>query len=145
MGPLWGRLWPSGAVWAVTGPSTAVEGAVPHFADVAEATRLLCAVWERPLSGRHCLAPSGDVVLSLLVGRPPGKSREVAMSNVDTHRADHAAFNRRAYEDVARTFRDDAIYTDHGRNLTTKGRREFVDWLKGWASAFSDAAVAEPR
>ena len=67
------------------------------------------------------------------------------MSNVDTHREDHAAFNRRAYEDIARTFREDATYTDHPRNLTTKGRREFVDWLKGWTSAFSDAAVAEPR
>jgi len=67
------------------------------------------------------------------------------MGSVDTHRAAHEAFNRRAYDEVVREFAEDALYTDHPRNLTTKGHREFVDWLKGWTTAFSDAKVDQPR
>jgi steroid delta-isomerase-like uncharacterized protein len=67
------------------------------------------------------------------------------MSNVDTHRTAHENFNRRDYEAVARPFREDAHYTDHPRNITTKSPVEFVDWLKGWVEAFSDAKVDEVR
>ena len=56
-----------------------------------------------------------------------------------------AAFNRREYDEGVRNFRDDVHYTDHPRGITTKGPVEFVDWMKGWVSAFSDAEVAEPR
>jgi ketosteroid isomerase-like protein len=65
------------------------------------------------------------------------------MTNVDSHRAAHAAFNRRDYEEAVRHFRDDVQYTDHPRNITTKGTVEFVDWLKGWVEAFSDAQVTD--
>lgn len=67
------------------------------------------------------------------------------MSNVDTHRAAHAAFNRRDYEEMVRNFREDFSFTDHPRTITVKGPVEFVDWAKGWTTAFSDAQVAEPR
>jgi len=67
------------------------------------------------------------------------------MSNVDTHRAAHEAFNRRAYDEAVRPMRDDATYTEHPRNITTKGPLEFTDWMKGWVTAFSDASVSEPR
>jgi ketosteroid isomerase-like protein len=67
------------------------------------------------------------------------------MSNVDTHRAAHEAFNRRDYDEVVRSFREDLVYTDHPRNITTKGPAEFIGWLQGWTTAFSDAQVSEVR
>jgi ketosteroid isomerase-like protein len=67
------------------------------------------------------------------------------MGNVDTHRAAHEAFNRRDYDEAVRNCREDLQYVDHPRNITTKGTVEFVDWLKGWATAFSDAEVADVR
>jgi ketosteroid isomerase-like protein len=67
------------------------------------------------------------------------------MSNVDTHRAAHEAFNRRDYEAQVRNFRDDIHYTDHPRNINMKGPAEFTEWSKGWATAFSDGQIAEPR
>jgi ketosteroid isomerase-like protein len=73
------------------------------------------------------------------------EEEETIMTNVDSHRAAHAAFNRRDYEDAVKNLRDDIQYTDHPRNISTKGPVEFVDWLKGWAAAFSDAQVADVR
>lgn len=67
------------------------------------------------------------------------------MTNVDSHRAAHAAFNRRDYDQAVQNFRDDVQYTDHPRNLTTKGPVEFIDWMKGWTTAFSDAKVEDVR
>jgi hypothetical protein len=67
------------------------------------------------------------------------------MGNVDTHRATHEAFNRRDYEGAAGPMREDAIHTDHGRNTSAKGPLEFVDWLKGWTTAFSDGKITDPR
>jgi ketosteroid isomerase-like protein len=65
------------------------------------------------------------------------------MTNVDSHQAAHDAFNRRDYDEAVRHFRDDAEYTDHPRNITTKGTVEFVGWMKGWVQAFSDAQVTD--
>ena len=67
------------------------------------------------------------------------------MTNVDSHRAAHAAFNRRDYQESVKNMREDAQYTDHPRNITTKGTVEFIDWLQGWAAAFSDARVEDVR
>jgi ketosteroid isomerase-like protein len=67
------------------------------------------------------------------------------VSNVDSHRAAHAAFNRRDYEEAVQNLRDDVQYTDHPRDITTKGPVEFVDYLKGWTTAFSDAQIADAR
>lgn len=65
------------------------------------------------------------------------------MTNVDTHRAAHADFNGRDWDKAVQHFRDDVEYTDHPRNITTKGTVELVDWLKGWVEAFSDAQVMD--
>lgn len=67
------------------------------------------------------------------------------MGNVDTHRATHEAFNRRDYEGAAGPMREDAIYTDHPRNADAKGPLEFIDYIKGWTTAFSDARVTDPH
>jgi hypothetical protein len=67
------------------------------------------------------------------------------MSNVDAHRSAHEAFNRRDYEAAVQNFRDGLEYTDHPRNITTKGSAEFISWMQGWVAAFSDAQVADVR
>ncbi|MGH3731386.1 MAG: ester cyclase [Micromonosporaceae bacterium] len=67
------------------------------------------------------------------------------MSNVDTHRAAHEAFNRRDLEGAARPLRNDAVYTDHPRGLSVKGPQEFVDWMQGWVTTMSNAQVTEVR
>jgi ketosteroid isomerase-like protein len=65
------------------------------------------------------------------------------MENVETHRATHDAFNRRAYDEAVRPMREDAIYTDHPRSLSIKGPLEFTDWMRGWTTALSDARVTD--
>jgi steroid delta-isomerase-like uncharacterized protein len=67
------------------------------------------------------------------------------MGNVDTHRAAHDAFNSRDWDAMERLNRNDVEYTDHPRGTTTKGNGEFVDYLRGWTEAFSDATPADPR
>ncbi|HZD67168.1 MAG TPA: ester cyclase [Acidimicrobiales bacterium] len=68
------------------------------------------------------------------------------MSNVDTHRSAHEAFNRRDWGGVVEHFSADAEYTDQARGVTVKGPVEFVDYLQtGWIAAFSDARVTETR
>ena len=67
------------------------------------------------------------------------------MGNVETHRAAHDAFNRRAFDEAARPMREDAIYTDHPRNHSVKGPLEFTDWMQGWTAAMSDARVVDPH
>lgn len=64
------------------------------------------------------------------------------MSNVDTHRDAHEAFNRRDWDQVIRDMAPDVEYVDHPRGMTVKGAAQFVDYLRsGWVTAFSDAAV----
>lgn len=67
------------------------------------------------------------------------------MGNVETHRAAHDAFNRRAFDEAARPMREDAIYTDHPRNHSVKGPLEFTDWMQGWMTAMSDARISDPH
>jgi len=71
---------------------------------------------------------------------------EGAMSNVDTHRAAHEAFNRRDWDGVAASLAPDYEFVDHPRGVTTKGTAQFIDYLRGgWATAFSDAAATNAR
>jgi ketosteroid isomerase-like protein len=65
------------------------------------------------------------------------------MSNVDTHRGIIEAFERRDYDGVARPVREDSISIDHPRDLSVKGPQEMIDWLQGWAAAFSDAHAVD--
>lgn len=64
-------------------------------------------------------------------------------SNVETHRATMEAFNRRDWAGAAGPMREDATYTDHGRDITAKGPVEAMDNLKEWAAAFSDARASD--
>jgi steroid delta-isomerase-like uncharacterized protein len=64
------------------------------------------------------------------------------MSNVDTFRAAHEAFNRRDWAAVMEAFAQDAEYVDRARDVTLKGPQEFTDYLReSWVAAFSDAQV----
>ena len=66
------------------------------------------------------------------------------MGNVDRHRQAHQEFNSRNWDALAERFDDDVTYTDHGRDVTAKGRQEQVEWLKAWPTMLSDAEVSEP-
>lgn len=67
------------------------------------------------------------------------------MSNVDTYRRAHEAFNARNWDEVAAAFTSDAGYTDQPRGMIMKGPQEFVDAMKAsWVTSFSDAAVTRP-
>jgi steroid delta-isomerase-like uncharacterized protein len=67
------------------------------------------------------------------------------MSYVDVHKRGHEAFNRRDFDAVAQDMTDDSVYVDHPRGLTMKGTKDFIEWMKGWTSAFSDAKVTDPE
>ncbi|MGH2711563.1 MAG: nuclear transport factor 2 family protein, partial [Actinomycetota bacterium] len=67
------------------------------------------------------------------------------MGNVDRHRQAHDEFNGRDWDALAERFADDVTYTDHGRDVTAKGKQEQVEWLKAWPTMLSDAAVTEPK
>jgi ketosteroid isomerase-like protein len=73
------------------------------------------------------------------------RERRVIMGNADTHRASHQAFDRRDWADLASRARDDVEFTDHPRGTTVKGKQEYIDYLKGWPEAFSDATPADPQ
>jgi steroid delta-isomerase-like uncharacterized protein len=67
----------------------------------------------------------------------------MASSNVETFRAAHDDFNKRGFDKVIETFRDDFVYTDHprGRTHTKQGFKD--DFMTGWVNAFSDAEVTD--
>jgi steroid delta-isomerase-like uncharacterized protein len=67
------------------------------------------------------------------------------MSYVDVHRRGHEAFNRRDYDEVVAEMTDDSVYVDHPRGLTMKGKGEFIEWMKDWVAAFSDAKVTDAQ
>ena len=62
---------------------------------------------------------------------------------VDLHRRAHACFNGRDWAGVEKLMAEDCEYQDVPRGLTMKHRAEFIDWLKEWTSAMSDAEVGE--
>lgn len=64
--------------------------------------------------------------------------------NLDTFRKDHQAFNKRDFDAILKTIREDALYHDHARGQTYKGREGFREFLQGWVSAFSNAEVTKP-
>lgn len=67
------------------------------------------------------------------------------MGNVDTHRAVHAAFDRRDLKGAVRSFAQNAEYVNHPRGITLKGPEEFVDYLQEWIDGFSDASPLDAR
>ena len=67
----------------------------------------------------------------------------MASRNVETFRTAHDNFNRRELDAVISSFRDDFEYTDRARGRTYT-KQEFKDqFMAGWITAFSDAAVTD--
>lgn len=68
------------------------------------------------------------------------------MSSSDTHRDQHEAFNRRDWDALAAILAPECEYTDVARNITLKGREQFIHYLRsGWTTAFSDVAATNAR
>lgn len=66
----------------------------------------------------------------------------MASANVEAHRRAHEAFNRRDWDGMRTLLAEDVSYTDQARGQTLKTSQEFLDWSRAWATAFSDAEIA---
>jgi steroid delta-isomerase-like uncharacterized protein len=69
----------------------------------------------------------------------------MASKNVETLRAAHKSWNKRDFQGVVRDSALGLVYTDHGRSLTLNGRDKFREWTEGWAKAFSDGRITNPK
>lgn len=69
----------------------------------------------------------------------------MSSKNVETVRAAHESWNRRDFPGVIRDSIEGLVYTDHGRSLTLKTRDRFREWTEGWAEAFSDGKITDPK
>jgi ketosteroid isomerase-like protein len=67
------------------------------------------------------------------------------MSNIDSHRRSADMFNSRDWDGFAADLAEDCELVDHARNITIKGRQQYIELEKGWVSAFSDGRVTSPR
>ena len=68
----------------------------------------------------------------------------MASQNVETFRAAHQAFNGRDFDGVVSKMAEDFTYRDQARNVTFTGRNGFKEFMQGWVTAFSNAAVSDP-
>ena len=69
----------------------------------------------------------------------------MSSKNVETVRAAHESWNGRDFPGVIRDSIEGLVYTDHGRSLTLKTRDRFREWTEGWAEAFSDGRITDPK
>jgi steroid delta-isomerase-like uncharacterized protein len=67
----------------------------------------------------------------------------MASKNAETFRKAHEAFNRRDFDTVVSFMTDDCVYHDRSRGQSFRGRAGFKEFMQGWATAFSDAAVTK--
>lgn len=67
------------------------------------------------------------------------------MTSTENHRQLHDLFNRRDFDGVGTRFHPEGVYVDHARGLSLRGPAEFVEWLRGWTTAMSDARVTDAR
>jgi steroid delta-isomerase-like uncharacterized protein len=67
------------------------------------------------------------------------------MSNIDSHRRSADMFNSRDWDGFAADLAEDCELVDHARNITVKGRQQYIEQEKAWANAFSDGRVSSPR
>jgi ketosteroid isomerase-like protein len=67
------------------------------------------------------------------------------MGHSDTHRTLHDLFNARGYDDIEAYLAPGFMYEDLSRVVTVKTPGEFTDYLRGWVTAFGDAAVGSPQ
>jgi steroid delta-isomerase-like uncharacterized protein len=69
----------------------------------------------------------------------------MASRNVETVQAEQAAFNERNWDSMRGLIATDCIFVD-GRGELHEGPDEFVEnYSKGWADAFPDGQIAQPR
>jgi steroid delta-isomerase-like uncharacterized protein len=70
----------------------------------------------------------------------------MASTNVERHRAGHAAFNQRDFEAMVQHYAERIDWTDRARGLTFTTRQEFKTvFLPGWVEASSDIQIKDPR
>ena len=69
----------------------------------------------------------------------------MSAKNVKTLRAAHESWNKRDFAGVIDNVAEGLAYTDHGRNITLHTRAKFREWTEGWAKAFSDGRITNPR
>src|SRR4051812_16120747 len=66
--------------------------------------------------------------------------------NVDTYRAGHEAFNRRAFGEMVERYAESIEWIDKPRGVTFGTPEQFKDdFLEGWIRASSDCQVTEAR
>ncbi len=67
------------------------------------------------------------------------------MGNADAIREEQRAFNERDWDAMRGLIAEDCVFTD-GRGMRHEGPDQFVDnYSKGWADAFSDARITDPK
>lgn len=67
------------------------------------------------------------------------------MSNIDSHRRSADMFNSRDWDGFAADLAENCELIDHPRDVTVKGRQQYIELEKGWVGAFSDARITSPR
>jgi SnoaL-like polyketide cyclase len=67
------------------------------------------------------------------------------MSNVDSHRRSADMFNSRDWDGFAADLAENCVLVDHARNVTVKGRQQFVEFEQAWVTAFPDGRVTSTR
>jgi steroid delta-isomerase-like uncharacterized protein len=69
----------------------------------------------------------------------------MASSNVEAVQAEQSAFNERDWDAMRELIADECVFVD-GRGERHEGRDAFVEnYSKGWADAFSDGEITEPK
>lgn len=63
--------------------------------------------------------------------------------NVDTVRASFEVWNKREFKKAASAYAENATLTDHGREITYKGRDQIVASWDELAKGFPDAAITD--
>jgi hypothetical protein len=67
----------------------------------------------------------------------------MAAKNVETHRAAHAAWERRDFDGAVSGMVDSFTYEDHAAGRSLASREDFKEYIAGWAKAFSDGKISE--
>jgi ketosteroid isomerase-like protein len=67
------------------------------------------------------------------------------MSNIDSHRRSADMFNSRDWDGFAADLAENCELIDHSRDVTVKGRQQYIELEKAWVGAFSDARITSPR
>jgi steroid delta-isomerase-like uncharacterized protein len=70
---------------------------------------------------------------------------EMASGNVEAVRNTVESFNRRDFVAAVKDLAEDAVFIDHGQNVTLKGPEQVKGWNEEWAKAFSDGKVEDIR